>query len=82
MRALLDGLGQNRPEGLVALGSLVDRRGQRGHIGLAGTVDRVQAQLGGHIHEQLVATRGDAVGERLGRVGGADLVDADLRGQG
>ena len=81
-RALLDGLGQDRTEGLVALGSLVDRRGQRGHVGLAGAVDRVQAQLGGHVHEQLVTARGHAVGQRLGRVGGADLVNADLRGQG
>ena len=79
--ALLDGLGQDRAEGLVALGGLVDGRGERGHVGLAGTVDGVQAQLGGHVHEQLVATRGDAVGQRLGRVRGADLVDADLRGQ-
>ena len=81
-RALLDGLGQDRTEGLVALGGLVDRRGQRGHVGLAGAIDRVQAQLGGHVHEQLVTTRGHAVGQRLGRVGRADLVDADLRGQG
>ena len=80
--ALLDGLGQDRTEGLVALGSLVDRRGQRGHVGLAGAVDRVQAQLGGHVHEQLVAARGHAVGQRFGRVGRADLVDADLGGQG
>ena len=79
--ALLDGLGQDRAEGLVALGGLVDGRGERGHVGFAGTVDGVQAQLGGHVHEQLVATRGDAVGQRLGRVRGADLVDADLRGQ-
>ena len=79
--ALLDGLGQDRAEGLVALGGLVDRRGQGGHVGLAGAVNRVQAQLGGHVHEELVTTRGDAVGQRLGRVGGTDLVDANLRGQ-
>ena len=81
-RALLDGLGQDRTEGLVALGSLVDRRRQRGHVGLAGTVDRVQAELGGHVHEQLVTARGHAVGQRLGRVGRSDLVDTNLRGQG
>ena len=81
-RALLDGLGQDRAEGLVALSGLVDRGGQRGHVGLAGAVDGVQAQLGGHVHEELVAARGHAVGERLGRVAGADLVEADLRGQG
>ena len=81
-RALLDGLGQDRAEGLVALSGLVDRGGQRGHVGLARAVDGVQAQLGGHVHEELVAARGHAVGERLGRVAGADLVEADLRGQG
>ena len=81
-RTLLDSLGQDRTEGLVALGGLVDRRRQRGHVGLAGAVDRVQAQLGGHVHEQLVAARGHAVGQRLGRVGCSDLVDANLRGQG
>ena len=81
-QAHTDGLGEDRAEGLVAGGPLGNRGGQGGHVGVGGTVDGGELELGAQVHEELVTARGDPVGERLGGVGGADLLGTDARGVG
>ena len=77
-----DGLGEDRTEGLVTGSALGDRGGQGRHVGVSGTVDGGEFELGTQVHEELVATRGDSVGECLGGVRGTDLLGADARGVG
>ena len=77
-----DGLGEDRTEGLVAGGALGDRGGQGRHVGVSGTVDGGELELGAQVHEELVTARGDSVSERLGGVRSTDLFGTDARGVG
>ena len=73
-----EGIGEYRTIGLVGGGCDVDALVQHGDFGVGGTIDGGHPQLGGQVHEQLVAAGGDATGEDFGGVAAGDLVDADL----
>ena len=77
--AILDRLGEHRAEWLVVERGLVHGRGQRCHVCFGSTFDAAEAQLCGHIHQQLVETGGHAVGQRASGIGVADLVQANFR---
>ena len=70
--------GEHRAEGRVAGGGGGHAGLQRGDVRLGGAVDRGDAEFGGHVHQQLVPPRGDAVGQCLGGVGAGDLLGAQL----
>ena len=70
------------PNGAVGAGQLGHRGRQGVPVGLGGTVDGAERELGPEVDEQLVAARGDAVAQRLDRVGAADLVGPHLGPQG
>ena len=57
------------------MGELVERR-------FSSTVHAGDSQLGADVHEQLVAARRDTVGQGVGGVVAADLVEAHLGGVG
>ena len=78
---LADGLGQHRSECGVGAGQLGHRAGECLPVGLGSTVDGTERELRTEVDEQLVAARGDAVAQRLDRVGGADLVGTHLGAQ-
>ena len=75
-----DGVGQDRAEGLVAGGPLGHGGRERRHVGVCGAIDAGELELGAHVHQELVAPRGHAIGQGLGGVRRADLLGADARG--
>ena len=77
-QASLHGLAQDGTERGVARGGGGDLLAQGLHVCVGGAVDGRHTQLRGHVHEQLVTTRGHAVGELLDGVRVGDLVDANL----
>ena len=64
-QASLHGLAQDGTERGVARGGGGDLLAQGFHVCVGGAVDGRHAQLRRHVHEQLVTTRGHAVGELL-----------------
>ena len=75
-------VGKHRAECLVIRRNLVYQRIEVANARLGGAVHTGHAELGADVHEQLVATRGDAIGERVGRVVLADLLRTHLGGVG
>ena len=73
-----ESIGEYRTIGLVGGGCDVDALVQHSDFGVGGTIDGCHPQLGGQVHEQLVAARGDATGEDFGSVAAGDLIDANL----
>ena len=71
---------KHRTERLIVRSHLVDQGAQRIHRRFGGTIDTGHAQLGADVHEQLVATGGDTVGQRIGGVGITDLIRTHLGG--
>ena len=76
--AVAHDIAKDLAEGLVIRGDLVNQLAQRRDRRFGGAIDAGHAEFGADIHKQLVAARGDAVGERVGRVVVANLVGADL----
>ena len=79
-QAVTDRIRQYRAERLVVRGDLVDELCKLGERRLCGAIHTGHTQLGADIHQQLVAAGRHAIGQRVGRVVRADLVEADLCG--
>ena len=77
-QARADCLGEHGAEGGVTGRGGSHALAQRGHVRLGGAVDGGHPKLGGHVHEQLVASRRHPARELLDGVGAGDLLHADL----
>ena len=78
---IVDRVGKHWAVRLVGAGQLGHLCLQPGQIGLGGTVDGAEVQLGAEVDQQLVASRRRTVGDRLDGIQRLDLVDAHLRRQ-
>ena len=78
LQLIVDRVGKHWAVRLVRARQLVHLRAQPGQVGLRGTVDGAQVQLGAQVHQQLVAPRRRAVGDGLDGVQLLDLVDTHL----
>ena len=81
-QAVAQRLGEHGTERLVVRGGLVDDLGELVERRFSSTVHAGDSQLGADVHEQLVAARRDTVGQGVGGVVAADLVETHLGGVG